>query len=71
MLQSTVHHEPSNELLIIIVENWAILAIGRGGRETTLWTEQKEFFDNKFAILYLQTNLTQRFRQSFVQNSAD
>ena len=25
----------------------AILASGRSGRETTLWTEQKEFFDKK------------------------
>ena len=37
----------------------AILANGRSGRETTLCTEQKEFFDKKLAILCLQTNLMQ------------
>ena len=35
----------------------AMLAMGRGGRETTLWPVQKEFFDKKLAIFGLQTNL--------------
>ena len=29
----------------------AILAMGRSGRETTLWPAQEEFFDRKFATL--------------------
>ena len=29
----------------------AILAMGRIGRETTLWPAQEEFFDRKFATL--------------------
>ena len=36
----------------------AILAMGRGGRKTTLWPVQKEFFDKKLVILCLQTNIT-------------
>ena len=35
------------------------VANGRGGRETTLRTEQKELFDKTFVILCLQTNLIQ------------
>ena len=45
----------------------AILAIGRGGRETTLWTEQKELFDKKFALFF---QLAQQFRRNFVQYAA-
>ena len=49
----------------------AILAMGRGGRETTLWPVQKELFDKKLVILSLQTYLTPWIKQSFVQNTAD
>ena len=45
--------------------------MGRGGRKTMIRTEQKEFFDRKVVILRAQTNLTQWFKQSFVQNTAD
>ena len=54
-----------------IDDTGAILAIGRGGRETTLWPKQKWFFDKKFVICWLQTNTRQGFMQSFVQNTAD
>ena len=33
----------------------AILAIGRSGRETTLWPAQKQFLDKKLVILYVET----------------
>ena len=39
----------------------AILANGRGGRETTLWTEQKQIFNKKLVIFCLQINKTQWF----------
>ena len=54
---------------VIVISRWysagAILANGRGGRKTTLWTEQNKFFVKKFVILCLQTNLTQWFNWSF------
>ena len=48
-----------------------ILANGRSGRETTLWTGQKDFFYNKIVILYIQTNRNQWLGKFFVQNTAD
>ena len=45
----------------------AILAIGRGGRETTLWPLQKVFYDKKLVILCPQTNLTDEFREVLCQ----
>ena len=48
----------------------AILASGRSGRKTTLWTEQKGSFDKETVILCLSTNLTQWFERSLVQNTA-
>ena len=49
----------------------AILANGRGGRETTLWTSQKYFFNMKIVIFCFQTNGTRCLTWSFVQNTAD
>ena len=45
----------------------AILAIGCGGRETTLWPLQKVFYDKKLVILCPQTNLTDEFREVLCQ----
>ena len=45
----------------------AILAIGRGGRETTLWPLQKEFYEKKLVILCPQTNLTDELSEVLCQ----
>ena len=44
--------------------------MGRGGRKTTLWSEQNEFFDKKKVVSWLQTNLTRWFKGSLAQNTA-
>ena len=44
----------------------AVLAIGRGGRETTLWSVQTEFFDQKMMISCLQTNLILWLKRSLL-----
>ena len=57
-------------IYFILYSAGAILAMGRGGRETTLWHVQKEFFWQKLVISCLQTNLTRWIKQSVVQNTA-
>ena len=68
-IQHKISHVPS--FMPIIPE--AILAIGRGGPETTLWVWpiQKELVDKKLVILCLQINLTWWIKLSFVQNTVD
>ena len=39
---------------LINFNSGVILARGCSGRETTLWTKQKEYFDKQFVILCLQ-----------------
>ena len=54
-----------------VADSGAILAIGRGGRETTLWPAQKSFLDKKLVIQCVQTNIRRWIKRSFVQNAAD
>ena len=60
----------SNIYSYICIYAGAILAMGRGGRETTLWHVIKEVFWQKLVILCLKTNLTWWIKQSVVQNTA-
>ena len=59
-------------IYFILYSAGAILAMGRGGRETTLWHVQKKIFDKILVILvilWLQTYLTQWIERNIVQNT--
>ena len=71
MMHNIITPYNTSKAYIIHTTAGAILAMGRRGRETTLWPVQEEFFDNKFFILWLQTNLWQLINRSFVQDTAD
>ena len=47
-----------------------ILAMGRGGREATLWAVQNDFLDKIMVISCLETNLTRWYMRISEQNTA-
>ena len=67
--QSYIKECPHDWITSLLLFHYAgvILTNGRSGRETTFWTEWPKSVWQKFVIPCLQTNLTQWFKQSFVQ----
>ena len=63
---------PVNNLDFFLFPTWsgAILAIGRGGRKTTLWLVKKRTFWQKIVISCLQINLAWWIKRSSEQNTA-
>ena len=47
-----------------------ILAMGRCGHKTTLWSVQNDFFDKIMVISCLETNLTRWYKRILEQNTA-